>query len=95
MSEALQSTQHRIHACFQLLTVRLVRIGNQDKNVLVQPIAIIAIQNNFDCSELITKDKVNMPPATGYTIQLADPFNETNVSLPSNMLTHYEPSHTP
>ncbi|EJF63833.1 hypothetical protein DICSQDRAFT_55076 [Dichomitus squalens LYAD-421 SS1] len=56
-----------------------VLIANSDPTVLVQPQAFIAQQNNFDCSELITKDRVNMPPATGYTIQLADPFNETNV----------------
>ncbi|TBU47027.1 hypothetical protein BD309DRAFT_542025 [Dichomitus squalens] len=63
-----------------------VLIANSDPTVLVQPQAFIAQQNNFDCSELITKDRVNMPPATGYTIQLADPFNETNVSPPPKLL---------
>ncbi|KAI0746962.1 hypothetical protein C8Q80DRAFT_1121642 [Daedaleopsis nitida] len=56
-----------------------VLIANSDVNVLVQPSAFIAQQNNFDCSKLITKDQVNMKAATGYTIQLADPFNSTHV----------------
>ncbi|KAI0674480.1 hypothetical protein C8Q78DRAFT_1015030 [Trametes maxima] len=57
-----------------------VLIANSDPKVLVGPQAFIAQQNNFDCSELITKDRVNMPVGTGYTIQLANPFNETDVS---------------
>ncbi|KAI0646475.1 hypothetical protein C8Q79DRAFT_908741 [Trametes meyenii] len=56
-----------------------VLIANSDPKVLVAPQAFIAQQNNFDCSELITKDRVNMPVGTGYTIQLANPFNETDV----------------
>ncbi|KAI1798047.1 hypothetical protein LXA43DRAFT_1056290 [Ganoderma leucocontextum] len=56
-----------------------VLIINSDPNVLVSPLAFIAQQNNFDCSELITKDRINLTPATGYAIQLADPLNNTNV----------------
>ncbi|RPD65689.1 hypothetical protein L227DRAFT_493604 [Lentinus tigrinus ALCF2SS1-6] len=56
-----------------------VLIANSDPKVLVAPQAFISQQNNFDCSKLITKDQVNMSPATGYTIQLANPFNETDV----------------
>lgn len=59
----------------------LVRIANSDPKVLVAPQAFIAQQNNFDCSKLITKDQINLTPSTGYTIQLADPFNETHVSF--------------
>ncbi|KAM5533555.1 hypothetical protein V8D89_012771 [Ganoderma adspersum] len=56
-----------------------VLIANSDPKVLVAPQAFIAQQNNFDCSKLITKDQINLTPSTGYTIQLADPFNETHV----------------
>lgn len=57
------------------------RIANKDQNILVQPQAFIAQQNNFDCSKLITKDQINMPAAAGYTVQLANPFNSTDVSF--------------
>ncbi|KAI8986734.1 hypothetical protein BD414DRAFT_486884 [Trametes punicea] len=56
-----------------------ILIANSNPAILVAPFAFIAQQPNYDCSELITKDQVNQPPATGYTIQLADPFNNTNV----------------
>ncbi|KAI0702018.1 hypothetical protein C8T65DRAFT_579375 [Cerioporus squamosus] len=56
-----------------------VSIANTNVNVLTAPQPFISQQNNFDCSKLITKDQVNMPPGTGYTIQLANPFNLTDV----------------
>ncbi|KAI0711350.1 hypothetical protein C8Q76DRAFT_797663 [Earliella scabrosa] len=56
-----------------------VLIANSDPNILVQPQAFIAQQNNFDCSKLITKEQVNMRAAPGYTVQLANPFNSTDV----------------
>ncbi|KAI0765352.1 hypothetical protein C8Q74DRAFT_1287837 [Fomes fomentarius] len=56
-----------------------VLIANKDQNILVQPQAFIAQQNNFDCSKLITKEQINMPAAPGYTVQLANPFNSTDV----------------
>ncbi|TCD68390.1 hypothetical protein EIP91_010899 [Steccherinum ochraceum] len=56
-----------------------VLIANQDPKVLVQPLAIIAIQNNFDCSKTITEQQSSQPAGTGYTILLADPLNSTNV----------------
>ncbi|KAJ3492238.1 hypothetical protein NLI96_g122 [Meripilus lineatus] len=56
-----------------------ILIGNQDPKILVSPIAIIAIQNNFDCSKTITQQQSAQAPGTGYFVQLADPFNNTNV----------------
>jgi len=56
-----------------------VLIANTDVKVLTAPIAIIAIQSNYDCSHTITQDQANQPPGTGYMIQLADPFNSTHV----------------
>ncbi|KAF5336355.1 hypothetical protein D9611_006599 [Ephemerocybe angulata] len=56
-----------------------VLIGNQNPAVLVQPLAIIAIQNNYDCSVLITQDQANQAAGTGYEVLLANPINNTDV----------------
>ncbi|KAM5536743.1 hypothetical protein V8D89_009582, partial [Ganoderma adspersum] len=56
-----------------------VLIANSDVSVLATPQLFVAQQTNFDCSKLITKDQMNLKPATGYSIQLADPLNNTNV----------------
>jgi hypothetical protein len=56
-----------------------VLLANKDPKILVAPIAIIAIVNNYDCSKAITKDQANQPPGTGYTVQLADIFNSTHI----------------
>jgi hypothetical protein len=56
-----------------------ILVANSDPKVLVAPIAIVAIENNFDCSKTITQDQANQAPGTGYTIQLANPFNETDI----------------
>ena len=66
--------------CWRWPAQIVVRIINSDPNILVAPQAFIAQQNNFDCSKLITKDQINLKPATGYALQLADPLNNTNVS---------------
>ena len=63
-----------------LLTVPS-RIANTSPSVLTSPLAFVAQQNNYDCSELITKDQVNLTPGTGYIIQLANPLNNTDVSV--------------
>ncbi|EDR06683.1 uncharacterized protein LACBIDRAFT_294613 [Laccaria bicolor S238N-H82] len=46
---------------------------------MAAPLAIIAQENNFDCSKTITQDQANQAAGTGYTILLADPLNNTNV----------------
>ncbi|KAI0371230.1 hypothetical protein BV20DRAFT_965389 [Pilatotrama ljubarskyi] len=56
-----------------------VLIANSNPAVLTSPQALIAQQNNFDCSKLVTKDQFSQSAATGYTIQLADPFNSTHI----------------
>ncbi|KAI0635334.1 hypothetical protein C8Q77DRAFT_698244 [Trametes polyzona] len=56
-----------------------VLLANSDPKILVSPQAFYSQQNNFDCSKLVTKDQINMTPATGYTVQLANPFNNTDV----------------
>ncbi|TEB31945.1 hypothetical protein FA13DRAFT_1628923 [Coprinellus micaceus] len=56
-----------------------VLIGNSDPTVLVQPLAIIAIQKNYDCSIIITQDQANQAAGTGYQVYLANPINNTDV----------------
>ncbi|CDO75760.1 hypothetical protein BN946_scf184921.g36 [Trametes cinnabarina] len=56
-----------------------VLIANSNPAILVSPLAIIPQEPNYDCSKLITKDQINQGPGTGYTIQFANPFNETDI----------------
>ncbi|GBE87479.1 hypothetical protein BKA93DRAFT_776286 [Sparassis latifolia] len=56
-----------------------ILIANSNPTILSSPLAILSQQNNYDCSETITQNEAAQPAATGYTIQLADPFNNTNV----------------
>jgi len=56
-----------------------VLIVNSDKNVLSGPLAFIAIQPNADCSKLVTQQQADQNAGTGYRIQLANPFNNTDV----------------
>jgi hypothetical protein len=50
------------------------------------PLAIVAIQKNEDCSIAVSRDKVNQPPATGYTLLLANDLNNTDVSSVFSLL---------
>jgi len=56
-----------------------VLIANTNTKLLANPIAVIAIENNYDCSKSLTQEQVNQPPGTGYVVQLANIFNETDV----------------
>jgi len=56
-----------------------VLLANSNPSVLVSPLAIISIQENYDCSKLITQDQVVQPAATGYTIQFANILNGTDI----------------
>ncbi|KAH9939863.1 hypothetical protein B0H21DRAFT_780500 [Amylocystis lapponica] len=56
-----------------------ILIANSNPSVLSAPFAFISQQPNYDCSETIAKTQINMPVGDGYTIQLANPFNETDV----------------
>jgi hypothetical protein len=42
-------------------------------------LAIISIENNYDCSKTITEQQVTQPAATGYTIQFANILNGTDI----------------
>lgn len=59
----------------------LSSIANSGGNVLgAGPEPIVAIQPNYDCSLTITASQDIFPAATGYTVLLANPFNDTDVS---------------
>ncbi|KIK70047.1 hypothetical protein GYMLUDRAFT_236488 [Collybiopsis luxurians FD-317 M1] len=51
-----------------------------DNPNMASALAIIAQQPNYVCSLLVTKDQMGaLAVGTGYTVQLADPLNNTNV----------------
>jgi len=56
-----------------------ILVANKNVNVLTAPIAIIGIEDNFQCSQLITQDQSNQPAALGYTILFADTVNSSHV----------------
>jgi len=56
-----------------------ILVNNADPKLAVAPLAVIAIQQNFQCSIVITQDQANQPAGTGWTILFADPLNNTNV----------------
>ena len=62
------------------LTHTHISIQNQDPKVLAGPLAILAIQQNYDCSITVSENVVNQAPASGYTLSFANPINITEVS---------------
>ncbi|QRV75080.1 GPI-anchored small secreted protein [Ceratobasidium sp. AG-Ba] len=56
-----------------------VLIMNSDTTILSGPLALIAIRKyNYDCSKTIVPGE-QLKPGTGYTMQFANPFNNTDV----------------
>ncbi|KAG8733969.1 dual specificity protein kinase kns1 [Ceratobasidium sp. 423] len=55
-----------------------VLITNPDATILSGPLALIAIQWNYDCSKSITPG-AELKPATGYVMQFANALNSTEV----------------
>ncbi|KAL5476851.1 hypothetical protein ACEPAI_3037 [Sanghuangporus weigelae] len=79
-----------------------ILVANSNPSVLVSPLAVVAIQQNFDCSRTLTTQQVNFTTGTGYTLILADPINSTNVYAQSEEFevrpvgsTYPDPSSTP
>ncbi|KAI6104107.1 hypothetical protein EDD16DRAFT_1693964 [Pisolithus croceorrhizus] len=56
-----------------------VLLANSNPSILVEPIAIIAIQESYDCSQTITQQQSTQPAASGYTVLLANPLNSSDV----------------
>jgi len=78
-----------------------ILVANKDPKILVAPLAIVGIQQNYDCSKEITQDQSNQAAGTGYTILLADPLNNTHVYATSDEFeikplgSTYPPQNTP
>ncbi|KAG1843092.1 hypothetical protein C8R48DRAFT_751001 [Suillus tomentosus] len=56
-----------------------ILLANSNLSVLPAPLAIIAVQENFDCSKSITQQQSAQPAGTGYVIQFASTLNETDI----------------
>jgi hypothetical protein len=54
------------------------------KDGMAAPLAVIAIQDNFVCSLLVTSNQVNVAPDTGYQLLFANIINNTDVYLTSD-----------
>ncbi|KAF9525450.1 hypothetical protein CPB83DRAFT_818627 [Crepidotus variabilis] len=65
-------------------SVFTVLVGNTDVKVQTAPIAIIAEQQNYQCSLTVTQDKANQAAGTGWFVQFANPINNTDVWSTSN-----------
>lgn len=67
-------------SCWQPIKLYF-RISNTDPTISVSPLAIIAIQQTFDCSIIITQDQANQPAGNGWLVLLANPLNISDVRL--------------
>ncbi|KAG2151161.1 uncharacterized protein EDB93DRAFT_1139496 [Suillus bovinus] len=56
-----------------------ILLANPNSQILPAPLAIIAVQENFDCSKTITQQQSAQPAGTGYVVQLANTLNSTDV----------------
>ncbi|KAG2743160.1 hypothetical protein P692DRAFT_20172391 [Suillus brevipes Sb2] len=56
-----------------------VLLSNSNIAVLAAPIAIIAIQENYDCSKTITQQQSAQAAGTGYTLLFASTLNSTDI----------------
>ncbi|KAG1732974.1 hypothetical protein EDB19DRAFT_1639953 [Suillus lakei] len=56
-----------------------ILLANSNPLVLVAPFALIAVQENNDCSEGITQQQSAQPAGTGYTIQFASTLNSSDI----------------
>ncbi|TRM55948.1 hypothetical protein BD626DRAFT_521228 [Schizophyllum amplum] len=56
-----------------------VYLSNTDVNILSGPIGIIAVQENYDCSKMITQQQAAQPAGKGYKVLLTDTLNSTHV----------------
>jgi len=56
-----------------------ILLANSNPTILSSPLAIIAVENNYDCSKTVTPQQSSQSAGTGYTVQLANPLNSTDV----------------
>ncbi|OJA08243.1 hypothetical protein AZE42_09018 [Rhizopogon vesiculosus] len=58
-----------------------VLLTNSNPGVLPAPLALIAVADNFECSETITQLQSAQPAGTGYVVQLSSTVNATDVHV--------------
>ncbi|KAG1729515.1 uncharacterized protein EDB91DRAFT_1227968 [Suillus paluster] len=56
-----------------------ILVANPNTAILASPLAIIAVQENYDCSKTITQQQSAQPAGTGYILQFANTLNETDI----------------
>jgi len=56
-----------------------ILLTNSNLSILPAPLALIAVQENFDCSATITQQQSAQPAGTGYVVQLSSTINATDV----------------
>jgi len=61
-----------------------VYVANSDPKILPDHIAILANEPNFDCSKTITVEQQNLAAGTGYTVQLANILNGSDIYATSD-----------
>ncbi|KAL9710000.1 hypothetical protein Ac2012v2_007061 [Leucoagaricus gongylophorus] len=61
-----------------------VIMTNTNPSVLSGPQAFISIQQNTDCSKLVTQEQSDYSPSTGYRILLANTLNQTDIYAQSD-----------
>ncbi|CAA7268617.1 unnamed protein product [Cyclocybe aegerita] len=54
-------------------------VNNTDPTVLVSPMAVISVQENFQCSITISQNQANQPAGTGWTLLFASIFNSSEI----------------
>ncbi|KAG6830222.1 hypothetical protein H0H92_001660 [Tricholoma furcatifolium] len=61
-----------------------VLVGNTNPTVLTTPIAIIAIEQNYVCSQLITQDMLTAGPGDNYVVYFANTLNSSDYYVQSS-----------
>ncbi|KAG2340803.1 hypothetical protein BDR05DRAFT_966356 [Suillus weaverae] len=56
-----------------------ILLSNSNTAILPAPLAIIAVQANYDCSKTITQQQSAQPAGTGYTVLFASTLNSTDI----------------
>ncbi|KAG1732971.1 hypothetical protein EDB19DRAFT_1732364 [Suillus lakei] len=60
-----------------------ILLANSNTAVLATPLAIIAVEENYNCATTITQQQSAQPAATGYTIQFANTLNTADIYIQS------------
>ncbi|KAJ7129094.1 hypothetical protein C8R46DRAFT_1143772 [Mycena filopes] len=65
-------------------TTFTISLANPDIKLLTATTAVIAIEQNYNCAQTISSSLLNAPLGDGYTIQLGNPLNATEIYAESD-----------